>query len=309
MKSPSIRNPLLLISCLALVLAACQTGAGTTDAPTTVATADIATTSTASTLPTTITLPPSTEPPPPSPEPPQTAPPEAAPPEGAEVTVPDGTGPFPTVVLVHGGGWLVGDISSMADLADFFATNGYLAVNTTYQLSIEAPGFPTAIEDVSCAVSYARGHPLGDGTVVLVGHSAGAHISALVALTGSDYDDECAVENDGVPERFVGLAGPYDTDRVGPLMFAFFGQARDAAPEIWDAGNPHNHVAENPDVGVLLLHGDEDFVVDVSFSERLHSDLGDAGINTTLQVLEGVDHPGARDPDIVGSLILTWLGS
>lgn len=225
----------------------------------------------------------------------------------AEVTVPEGVGPYPSVVLVHGGGWLVGDISSMTALAAFFSTNGYLTVNTTYQLSIEAPGFPSAIEDVSCAVAFARNHPQSDGTVVLIGHSAGAHIGSLVALTGNTYDDGCANQDDGVPERFVGLAGPYDTDRVGPIMFAFFGLARDAAPEVWEAGNPHNHVAENPILEVLLLHGTADNVVDVSFSESLYSDLRSAGVDATVEILDGVDHPGVRDPGIVGTLILNWL--
>ena len=102
---------------------------------------------------------------------------------GAEVKVPDGEGPFPAVVLAHGGSWITGDPSIMRSLANHLTDAGFLTVNTPYKLANDSPGFPEAVDDVACAVRYAAAHADSDGTVAVVGHSAGAHISAVVALT------------------------------------------------------------------------------------------------------------------------------
>ena len=113
-------------------------------------------------------------------------PPEALPIDPT-VREPDGNGPFPVAVLVHGGSWVVGAPGAMTALARLLTEEGYITINTNYQLSDDQPGFPDAIRDVACAVRLGHIHPGGDGTVVLIGHSAGAHISAVVALTGDEY--------------------------------------------------------------------------------------------------------------------------
>lgn len=71
------------------------------------------------------------------------------------------------------------------------------------------------VEDLVCAVRFAAAHPSSDGTVAIVGFSAGAHLSALVALTGNRYGQDCPFPGTGVPDRLVGLAGPYDAERLG----------------------------------------------------------------------------------------------
>ncbi|REK09209.1 MAG: alpha/beta hydrolase [Actinobacteria bacterium] len=299
-RGPRRRFVALLIA-LALAGVACDspdtasTTEGTTPTTTT-STSDPSTTSTVITSTTSTTT---------NPEP---APPPAESPNGAEVLVPAGDGPFPAVVLVHGGGWIVGDPSSMASLALHLTDAGFLTVNTPYQLSLRSPGFPGAVEDVSCAVAFAANHPESSGDVTVVGHSAGAHIGALVALDASPYDDECEVADAGAPARFVGLAGPYDVDRLGPFVFPFFGVEPQENPGIWEAGNPLQLVGVNPGIEVLLIHGDEDEVVPADFSEEFAEALAVGGVDVTLEILEGVDHPGARSPSIVGELIVGWIG-
>lgn len=227
----------------------------------------------------------------------------------ATTMIPGGVGPFPAVVLVHGGGWLVGDPTSLEPLATFLTENGYLTVNTTYQLSLRAPGFPTAFEDVACAVRHARSHPRSDGTVTLIGHSAGAHIASIVALTGSAYTGDCELTAGGTPDAFIGLAGPYDVLRVGPIMTAFFGSRAIDSPDDWDLGNPTLHVADNLSLRSLIIHGDIDQVIPPDFSDDFYRNLIDAGSDAELVILEGVDHAGARNPSIVGDIILDWLQS
>lgn len=230
-------------------------------------------------------------------------------PNGATTLVPEGGGQFPSVVLVHGGGWLVGDIATMEPLASFLTDEGFLTVNTTYQLSLGTPGFPGAIEDIACAIRYAAGHPNSNGEVTVIGHSAGAHIGAVASMTGDLYSGECEFTGGGLPDRFIGLSGPYDGTRVGNIMVSFFGSQQVDSPEQWDAGNPHALAGENAELRFLLIHGDIDQVVPLDFSENLLDDLTAAGSDAELVILEGVEHSGTRNPNIVGDIIVEWLRS
>jgi acetyl esterase/lipase len=226
----------------------------------------------------------------------------------AEVVVPDGAGPFPAVVLVHGGGWVTGDPSIMSPLADHLNSNGFLTVNTRYALAgLERPGFPTAVEDVACAVRFAASHPDADGTVALIGHSAGAHIGAVVALTGDDYGDRCPYAGSGLPERFVGLAGPYDVSRLGPAIGAFFGDGPDLLPEEWEAGNPQLHTEAHTELSSLIMYGENDGLITNGFAFDFHQALVDSGSEALLELIEGARHNDMHDPDLVGDLIVTWL--
>jgi acetyl esterase/lipase len=226
---------------------------------------------------------------------------------GLEILVPEGKGPFPAVVLVHGGGWVAGSPALMADLARFLSDRGYLTVNTPYTLAGEVPGFPVAVDDVACAVRYAAAQPEADGTVAVLGHSAGAHLSALVALDDGEYGEDCPLETPVIPKRLVGLAGPYDVARLGPLMLPFFGTSPTEDPAAWGAGNPMYQVEKNPGLSSLLLHGEEDGFVDLSFAEDFAAALTDAGSEALVEVVEGASHNDMHDPVYVGDLVVTWL--
>jgi len=226
----------------------------------------------------------------------------------ADVAVPSGTGPFPAVVLVHGGGWVSGTPDLLRPLADLLNENGYLTVNTRYALaSFEHSAFPEAVDEVACAVRLAATHPDSDGTVAVIGHSAGAHIGALVALVGEQYGAGCAHDGTGVPDRFIGLAGPYDVSRLGIAVVPFFGSGPNQAPEVWDAGNPQLLTDENTELNSLIIYGEEDALVDETFAFDFHEALVSSGSESLVQVVEGARHNDVHDPDLVGDLIVTWL--
>lgn len=245
------------------------------------------------------------------PEPVSTIPPlsiEELPDLGAEVRIPDGEGRFPAVVLVHGGGWVGGTPSIMSDLALHLTAEGFLTVNARYHLAASrAPGFPAALDDLACAVRYAAAHPRADGTVALVGYSAGAHLGAVVALTGERYGADCPVGGSGIPSRFVGLAGPYDVSRIGIAAVPFFGGGPQAAAEAWAAGNPQLLTDDNPGLVSLLLHGENDGIVDFTHAVEFQRALAESGSGALLEIVEGARHRDLHDPAFVGDLIVTWL--
>ncbi len=94
----------------------------------------------------------------------------------------------PLVVYVHGGGWKRGDKAMMqgsAKLADWQA-KGYAVASLNYRL-VPAATVEDQAQDVADAVAFLRGNAaqfaFDPARIVLVGHSAGAH---LVALVGTD---------------------------------------------------------------------------------------------------------------------------
>jgi acetyl esterase/lipase len=119
--------------------------------------------------------------------------------------------PAPLVIFIHGGSWHSGDKRGYAWVGKALAQLGFVAVLPNYGL-MPATRFPAFVDDAARAVAYARAHAAewgGDTTrVVLMGHSAGAHLAALVA-----YDPRYLARQGMSPailSGFVGLSGPYD---------------------------------------------------------------------------------------------------
>jgi acetyl esterase/lipase len=224
-----------------------------------------------------------------------------------QVRVPDGPGPFPALVLLHGGGWVAGAPSDMSDLARYLTGEGFLTFSTAYTLSNGIAGFPAAVDDVACAVRHAAAHPDSDGTVAIVGFSAGAHIGALAALDDGSYGGACSLTDPVVPGRLVGMAGPYDVTRLGALIVPFFGVSPGEDPDSWVAGNPLLQAARNPDLDSLLLHAGNDGLVDLDFATDFAAALSEAGSEVLVEVVEGARHGDLQDPDVVGDLVAAWL--
>lgn len=225
-----------------------------------------------------------------------------------EVFAPAETGPYPVVVTVHGGGWVGGSPDYMAPLADALAKEGVVVFNITYHTMRDEGRFPGMVEDVACGVAYARDHAAEYTTtyddVYIAGHSAGAHLAGLVALAPETF--ACPDGGNGSPDGLIGLAGPYDTDRIA-ILSTFFGATLEEDPAAWAAGNPFTYASSVPDIPILLIHGDADDVVPISFTEQLEEALAIAGARVELETLTGGTHPDAADPEFVTRLITAFL--
>jgi acetyl esterase len=103
---------------------------------------------------------------------------------GAEIFVPPGPPPFPTLLYLHGGGWSIGSPSSHAKLTRQLCVGaGALVVNVDYRLAPEHP-FPTPLEDCIAAARWTHaniGRYGGDPERLAIGgDSAGGNLSAGV---------------------------------------------------------------------------------------------------------------------------------
>jgi acetyl esterase len=104
----------------------------------------------------------------------------------ARVYRPTGDGPFPTVALFHGGGFVIGDLDTHDNLARAICRDaGAVVVSVEYRLAPEHP-FPAGLEDCVAATRELVGQLDtlgGDGRLAVAGDSAGGNLSAVVAQT------------------------------------------------------------------------------------------------------------------------------
>jgi acetyl esterase len=110
----------------------------------------------------------------------------------ADVAVPQGNGPHPVVVYLHGGGWIGGSTKTHRKLGMQFAEAGYLTINVDYRLAPEHP-FPAGLEDCLYAVKWTGENAKrwnGDVSRLAVGgDSAGGNLTAatLTSLAAEKY--------------------------------------------------------------------------------------------------------------------------
>ena len=120
--------------------------------------------------------------------------------------------PRPTVVFFYGGRWQSGSKEQYRLLAYTLTQRGYVVVIPDYRLHPQVE-FPTFVEDAAHAVRWVRDHIREHGgdpdQVVLMGHSAGAHIAMLLTLD-ERYLRAVNVDPGDAIAGTVGLAGPYD---------------------------------------------------------------------------------------------------
>lgn len=213
-----------------------------------------------------------------------------------DVYVPDRpAAPMPLILFWHGGRWSMGDKAEYRFVAAALAELGYATALPNYRLypQVKMPGF---MEDAARAAAWAAEHAAEHGAdpdrLYFMGHSAGAHIAALLALDGRYF-----ARLERPPPRVagvIGLSGPYDflplrEDDVRDIF---------GPPALYDASQPINFVtAEAPPM--LLIHGNQDTMVAPHNSRNLAAVLRARGVPVRLKM-----YPKLMHADTVAALSL-----
>ena len=99
---------------------------------------------------------------------------------------PDGDGPYPAVICIHGGGFRAGAREGYDGLIKKLAKNGYVAVTVTYRLAPKYQ-FPAAVYDVKAAVRWLRANAatyhIDPNRIGATGGSAGGHLAQFLGVT------------------------------------------------------------------------------------------------------------------------------
>ena len=198
------------------------------------------------------------------------------------------SGPLPVVVFFYGGSWRQGERADYLFAAEALTSRGYVVIVPDYRLFPDIR-FPAFVEDGAKAVRWVLDHVAdfgGDpGRLYLMGHSAGAHIAAMLTL------DESYLAAEGVPRNAIrgtiALAGPYAfypsrTANVAPI-FAHLADENAARPIVYVDGD------EAP---MLLLHGEDDDTVFVFNTLDLSKAVRDAGGSARHIIYPDVGHLG-----------------
>ena len=202
-------------------------------------------------------------------------------------------GKHPVLLFVHGGGWSIGDKrQGAASKGAHFLKQGWAFATTNYRLVPDATVEQQAA-DVAAAISFLRKQPGLDGNrIVVMGHSAGAHLAALVGT------DERYLAAAGVPMAAVKgvilLDGAgYDVGRQiatkGNQVVGAYAAAFGADPKRHAALSPAHHAAA-PNAANWLILPVASRADSTAQSEALAAKLRAAGAAATVSAQAGKSH-------------------
>lgn len=193
----------------------------------------------------------------------------------------------PVVVFFYGGGWEEGERASYRFVGAALASRGIVTFVPDYRVypQVRFPGF---IEDGASAVRWVQANAGRFGgspdRIVLAGHSAGAHIAAMLAF------DPQWLAREGVDARrdiagFAGLAGPYDflPLRSATLMDIF-------GPEAQRGRTQPINVVSGDRCPAFLATGARDTTVEPGNTDRLACRIRALGGDATTRHYAGADH-------------------
>lgn len=195
--------------------------------------------------------------------------------------------PF-SMVFLHGGSWQFGSKDEYAFVGRVFARAGIAVAIVNYQLYPNVR-FPTFVDDIALALAWLQKQGLSyhfnAENILLMGHSAGAHIACLVAMD-SQYSARHGFSLNAI-KGVVGLSGIYT---FRPEASAFFCNVFQARSESGFLGvKPVEFLAQGG-VPLYLLHGRKDQTVACRSAERMYKNAMLVGHPVKLKVYESYGH-------------------
>jgi acetyl esterase/lipase len=190
----------------------------------------------------------------------------------------------PAIVYFHGGGWRGGSPETGFIYGEALAEHGIVTLAVEYRLT-DTVTLDETIKDAAAAVRWTRerGRTIGvdPGKIIAFGHSAGGHLAASTA-TLRGFDEEDDYTRASPRPNALALMAPYP---------ATMETAADFLPPGADIADyePRQHIDRRLPP-TLIIQGDADTLVVPALSEAYHEALVAAGIDSTLFMVEGVEH-------------------
>lgn len=209
----------------------------------------------------------------------------------------------PAAVFIHGGGWTGGtkeQSRALSLLRGPLLERGYVVASVGYRLAPEHK-WPAQIEDVKCAIRSLRAsasrYGIGKDRIGVWGPSAGGHLSAMLGTSGPEagFGDAGGHQDQSARvQAVIDLFGPTDltsgvwnVSRVTEAEQVFGTSDPDA--DVLSRASPVSHVSSD-DPPFLIIHGRQDSTVPPSQSVALDSALTEAGVSSTLILVDHAAH-------------------
>jgi acetyl esterase/lipase len=245
-----------------------------------------------------------------------------------DLYLPAGSGPFPVIINIHGGGFSGGD-KSMSAITDQLLAAGYAVASVNYRLSGEAKA-PAQIQDVKAAVRWLRANAskynLNPQRFAAFGQSAGGSLAALLgtscgvaALEGAELGNadqsscvQAVVDWFGpidflvMDKQFTGTSCPVTHDAANSPESMLVGAAIQTVPDKVKAVNAITYVtAKAP--AFLIQHGTADCNVPPAQGQLLYDALKPliGADKVTLTFLQGAGHGGSQFEDAANVKVVT----
>jgi acetyl esterase/lipase len=208
--------------------------------------------------------------------------------------VPKGNGPFPAVMVVHGGAWISGSKSQLSFYARALAKRGYACFSINYRLAPKHKS-PAQIEDCRTALKWVRTegkakHKVDATKVGAIGYSAGGQLVALLGATGKK--PEKAGDVDTRLQVVCAGGAPCDfrsTPRNRKSLAFWLGGTRAEKPEAYTNASPLNFVTKD-DSPMYLFNGGKDTLVKPNTAQAMHDALKKLNVDTKIHVVENGTH-------------------
>lgn len=216
-----------------------------------------------------------------------------------DLYVPRAAGPAPTLIQIHGGGWVGGSKEATSLRLLPYLEMGWAVANIGYRLA-DVSLAPAAVEDALCALRWvirnADEYGLDTDRIVVTGYSAGGHLALTTGMVppSAGLDRQCPGTE---PLRVAAIVNWYGITDVadlleGPNMRAYAVEWLGSMPnrvEVARRVSPLSYVrADLPPV--LTIHGDADPTVPYTHAVRLHEELTRAGVPNRLHTVSGGGH-------------------
>ncbi|MFO0937679.1 MAG: alpha/beta hydrolase [Gemmataceae bacterium] len=216
-----------------------------------------------------------------------------------DLAVPQGDGPFPLIVWIHGGGWEMGSKAGFGPLIEQIP-RGYALASIAYRFSQHAV-FPAQLLDAKDAIRYlrenAKKYNIDPDRIAVSGASAGGHLAALVGTSNGvkELDAEGAKAEATRVVCVVDFFGPTNLPKLSPPgsesnpVTKLLGGDTGVKKELAKLASPMTHI-DAKDPPFLIIQGDSDRVVPFEQSEELHDALKKAGVESDLFTVKGGGH-------------------
>jgi acetyl esterase/lipase len=222
----------------------------------------------------------------------------------------EGDGPFPAVIVLHGGGWCIGTRRTYLPTVFDLAARGYVAVTIDYRLTSEGAAYPAQLEDARSAVRWLRANAqryrIDPQRIGAVGYSSGGQL-ALMLGTLPEGKPEDAEPSDLVRTVVAfypptDLSAWYRDPKVGPTegplvrlaLDRFLGGPPEKQAERYAAASPITHL-NRTSAPTLLIHGLKDTMVPPDQSMRYALKAAQVGAPVRLLCTENCGHDSGWD--------------